>query len=557
MILKTLPEVLFHAAQNYPDHGIGYINISGEVRFQGYPDILQQAGKILTGLQHRKVHPGDKIILSLEKNEEIIPLLWACFLGGIVPTILQPPVSYTEFNPSEERIEKVFDILGKPKVIFSDNLLKKWTRNSIESKYLLGFSSLLEHDLSDPVLYEGSTDDLVFIQFSSGSTGEPKGIMLTHRNILINIDDICHGIDLIPEDRSINWMPLYHDLGLVGFHLTATYRSVYQFHIDPADFIKKPFLWLDMITRERITVTASPNFGQALILRYLTRKEKGTWDLSSLKTLLNGAEPISVPVMNEFIKQLAPYGFPGHAMMPVYGMAEATLAITFSPLYEPASVISFDRGELEKNNRAVECIHHSKSVRMLANVGKPLKHVEVRIVDDHDREIEDQQVGNIQFTGPNGTNGYYNNAGATGDLFNGKWYRTGDLGFFYKGNLFITGRSKDIIFINGKNYYSLDLENISLQITGVIFGKIVIAGYFEEQVGHDELVVFIVGANDLKTQEVCKSIKKLFINKLAVNIRSFIPLRSNEIPRTTSGKIQRYKLIDRFIKGKFETVLTI
>ena len=550
MNLKTLPETLFNAARAFPDHGVYYVQSDGTSRFQAYPELLSEASDLLSRMQASGFNAGDKVILSPDRNDETILMLWACLLGGLVPTILQPPFSFSEYNAPLEKLEKVFTVLGKPIVFLSDNLYNKFHSDIIPASSIMSVSALTEKN-REPQFFVPLPQDLAFIQFSSGSTGDPKGIELTHKGMLTNINDIGDNLKLGPADRSANWMPLYHDMGLVGYHFLMVNRCMDQFQIETVDFIKRPFLWLDIMTQEKISITGSPNFGQSLILRHLKKKEKGVWDLSSLRTIQNGAEPISVSVMTAFMHELASFELRTEAMMPVYGMAEATLAITFSSLELPPSVICFSREELDMNNRAVVFTGSGTQGKNMVNVGSPLKHVNVRVVDKDDRELPESMVGQIQISGINVTKGYYNNPHANAELFCGEWLRTGDLGFFYKGGLFITGRDKDIIFINGKNYYSHDLETMALEVDGVIAGKIVIAGFFSENAGHDQIVVFYVGPKNESSMTVFKDLNKLFKHNIGIPVDHFVPIRSNEIPKTSSGKIQRYMLISRFRKGEF------
>ncbi len=552
MKIKTLQDILINAATNYPKNGIGYVHYDGDIYFQSYLELFKQSKKLLYGLTQFGIQPKDKLILALNKNEETIPLLWACISGGIIPTILQPPISFSEINPAAEKLTKVYNLLNKPKIIFSDNLYDKWDSKNISKESLLNFSSIPQSDDNIGII-KADENDIAFIQFSSGSTGAPKGIMLTHKNIITNLDAISIGMELSLKDSSVNWMPLYHDMGLFGFHFTALYKTVNQYQIDPADFIKKPFLWLDIISQKKITTTGCPNFGQSIALRHLKRKKASNWDLSHLKVIFNGAEPISVTIMNEFTKELEKFGFNPKAMMPAYGMAESTLAITFSPLLQLPTVIPFNRKELQNNNKAVKSTDDKDiETQKIVSVGKALNDIEIRIVDDNDKALEETKVGHIQIKGKSITHGYYNDPIATKKSYCGEWFRTGDLGFIFDGNLFITGRFKDIIFINGKNYYANDLENIALQIEEVNFGKIVFGGVFDEKLGHDKLILFLVGSPNKKNSNTFTKIKQLFRKTIGINIDVFIPIKSNQIPKTSSGKIQRYKLISQYLKGKFD-----
>lgn len=552
MIYKTLPEHLFQTAAKYPDRGVNYVHPDGSSTLESYPDLLAHAKRLLNGLKNLGIQEGDKVILALEKNSEIIPVLWACFHGGIIPAILQPPVSFTEVNPAAEKLEKVFRLLGKPRVILTHKLFLHWNLESIEKQRLLDYSKI-DHG-SDEVFFPSiHENDLALIQFSSGSTNDPKGVMLSHKNILCNIRDIIDGIKLKPEDVSVNWMPLFHDMGLFGFHITPLFVGVNHFLIEPADFVKNPFLFLDVMSAEKVRITACPNFGQILINRYLSRKTTRPWDFSSVRVMFNGAEPISVSAMREFISGLERFGFSEAAMFPAYGMAEATLAVTFPPLMKIPVIQPVKRADLLRHGSVVTGDPGKDDVIELVRLGRPLQHCELQIVNDKNQPVEEGKVGNIQVRGDNVTSGYYLNPELTEASFHHGWFVTGDLGFIFKGDLYITGRRKDIIFINGTNYYAHDLEEIACRLSGISAGRLVFAGYFDEKYGRDRIVAFMVGSGKEAVKESFTLIEENFKRSLGLSIDHLVPVKSQDIPRTSSGKLQRYKLISRFLKGEFSS----
>jgi acyl-CoA synthetase (AMP-forming)/AMP-acid ligase II len=549
MPIKTLPELLRRAASAAPLMGIDYVQDDGSVEHQSYSELLDQAIKTGSGLRAMGLMPGDKAIIATEDNHATINLLWACFMAGIIPTILQPPVSYSDHNPILIKLMNVYIQLGNP-CIFIDSHHKASDHHFGEK--LIHFDDI--PDGIDELKFYPGQNDLAFIQFSSGSTGEPKGVMLTHRNLAKNIEAIIIGLDLTPIDHTGNWMPLYHDMGLIGYHLTPIYVPCRQSHIHTVDFIKNPSLWLDLMSNSKITVTGCPNFGQALVLRHLKRKtETHNWDFSSMKALLNGAEPISVKIMDDFTEALKKYNFREEAMMPVYGMAEATLAISFTPLMKPSVITAFDVEELDFKQRAIKINQPTTghAFRILSSIGVALKYFEIRIVDDLDSELPDGNVGHIQIKGGSVTQGYFNNAEATKSMFCGDWLRTGDIGFFFEGYLYISGRFKDIIFINGKNYYANDLENLGCTLEGITYGKIVFGGISDKKNGREKVLAFIAGIPDAKANEALHDLRVLLRKTLGVQIDEMIPVRSNEIPKTSSGKVQRYKLIQRYLQGEF------
>lgn len=552
--INLVPDILIRAASNYPKHGVGYISSDGEIFFQKYDELFKLAKRYLYGLQKSGLLKGNKVIIVCNRNEEITPVLWACFLGGMVPTILQPPISFTSFNPASEKLEKVVKVMEDPYIIFSDDIYSQYVKSESNDNRYISYSAISTDKEAecDPAIQESET---AFVQFSSGSTGDPKGIILTHKNILSNLEAISQGLDFQITDKTVNWMPLYHDMGLIGYHLAPAYGQYNQYLIDPVDFVKKPTIWLDVMEKVSCTITGCPNFGQALLLRHLKNKSDVSWDLSSIKAVTNGAEPISVRIMSEFIDKMKPFGFKKEAMMPVYGMAEATLAISFTKLGEGPTITNFDRKALINKNKAIETVRKETPYQEIVSVGKALKDIHIRITDDKDRILEQGFIGHVQLNGSSITTGYMNDKIATGISFDGEWLRTGDKGFFFDGNLYINGRYKDIIFINGKNYYANDLETLAFEIEGITFGKIVIGATFDETSGYDQLIVFIAGSLNSKLVELFRKIQLLFRNKLGIQPQIFIPIKSNQIPKTSSGKIQRYKLISQYLRGEFDEVI--
>jgi len=545
--MEVIPKLLLQTAETFPDHRIGYIQPDRTIRYQTYPDLLKQAGNILYALHKMNFYPGEKAILSLQGNQEIIPALWACFLGGIIPVLLQPPVSFTTTNPAAEKAGKVFRILENPRVILSARFYETWIKSGIPDSHLIQIPAGEEHE-NTPFLPDISPDDLALIQFSSGSTGDPKGVMLTHRQILSNIRDIIYGIRLTSDDVSVSWLPLYHDMGLIGFNITPTQVGCPQYFIEPIDFVKNPLLWLDSISEHQAAITSCPNFGQGLVIRALKRREAATWDLRSLRVIFNAAEPISVPVMRAFQHNLTGFGLKPEAMFPAYGLAEASLAVTFAPLENPPETVRFQRMPLLQNGQVITAPPDEPDALELVNLGMPLPQCIVEIRQEDGEPLPENHVGSVWVAGPNVSFGYINNPDATAGTFSQGWLNTGDMGFIHQGNLFITGRKKDVIFINGINYYANDLETLCLE-EGLDPGKIIVAGYFDEEEGKDQVLVFMVGFPVEQIPEVSQTIKSRLLHSLGLNVNRFIAIRQADVPRTSSGKIQRYILVNRFLRG--------
>jgi acyl-CoA synthetase (AMP-forming)/AMP-acid ligase II len=546
----TLPDLLNRAVLKTPELFIGYSDKNNNLTIQTYKELLIEAKLIASGLFNLGLKQGDKIIIATRNKRETVEMLWGSFLLGLVPTVLQPPANFNDDNPPLVKLVKVFELLNDP-YIFMDSDVKD-TCAPIERKIKHKEDLVSIGAFPEPHL---TPDNFTFIQFSSGSTGEPKGVMLSHSNLMVNLDAMRIGFDSNqPDDIFGNWMPFFHDMGLIGYHLNPVYSCKSQCHIETLDFIMNPGLWLNLMSRNKVTITGTTNFGLALVLKYLKRgKQIFDWDFTSMKALLNGAEPISVKIMRDFTDALIPYALRPEALMPVYGMSEATLAISFASLPNRSVATAFNAALLDRENKAHPVDPSDASARLLSEVGVALNNIEIRITDNNDRQVKEGISGHIQIKGPSITKGYYKNSGATASAFCGDWLRTGDIGFFFEGRLYISGRYKDIIFKNGIHYFANDLEDMASTIDEIKYGKICLGGTTNRETGEETVVAFIAGLQEEKAPETFKELRTLLRSKLGVSVDVLVLIKSNEIPKTSSGKLQRYKLMQRYLTGDFDT----
>ncbi len=544
----TLPDLLDRAILKNTELFIGYSDKNSNLTIQTYKELLDEAKLIAAGLFNLGLKQGDKIIIATRYNRETIEMLWGSFLLGLVPTILQPPAAFSGDNPPLVKLLKVFELLNDPYVFMSSEV--KETCAPLEAKIKHKDELDVTGAFPEP---DQTPDDLAFIQFSSGSTGDPNGIMLSHNNLMVNMDAIRTGTDSHFPDHWGNWMPLFHDMGLIGYHLTPIYSMVFQFQIETIDFIMNPGLWLNLMSRQKVTITGTTNFGLALVLKYLKRgKQIFDWDFTSMKAFLNGAEPISVKVMRDFVEALNLYKLKPEAMMPVYGMSEATLAISFASLWDRSVATAFNASLLDREHKAQPVDPSDPSARLLSEVGVALNDIEIRITDDNDRMVKDGVSGHIQIKGPSVTKGYYNNPGATASAFCGEWFRTGDIGFFFEGHLYISGRYKDIIFKNGIHYFANDLEELACTIGEIKYGKVCLGGTTDRQTGEERVIAFVAGLPEEKALETFRELRTLLRSNLGISVDVLVLIKSNEIPKTSSGKLQRYKLMHRYLTGDFD-----
>ena len=391
---------------------------------------------------------------------------------------------------------------------------------------------------------------MAFIQFSSGSTSEPKGVVLTHRNLIKNALGAGMASRWTEDDTTVSWMPLTHDMGLIGMHIMMFAHRM-NVNIMPTElFIRRPLLWMTFCARKRATITSSPNFGYRHYLKVLGDRTVGDMDLSAVRLIYNGAEPISVELADEFMERLAPTKMPRWAMCPVYGLAEASLVVSFpQPPGQMYSSIAVDRHSINVGKMpAYLPPEHADALTLMA-VGTPIPYCETRIADDEDREVPDGHVGHILIRGDNVTKGYFENpeANAQGYTADG-WLRTGDLGMLKEGKLYITGRAKEIIFVNGQNYYPHDIENIAIRADSMELGKVVAAGIRPKHGSTDDLVIFVLHRMDMKEfLPIATQIARLVNEHTGLEVANVVPVK--RIPKTTSGKIQRHLLEEDFLNG--------
>ncbi|MDH3267187.1 MAG: non-ribosomal peptide synthetase, partial [Gammaproteobacteria bacterium] len=404
-------------------------------------------------------------------------------------------------------------------------------------------------------LFAATPDDLAFIQYSSGSTSDPKGVCLTHRNLCTNIRAIVEGAGWTDEDQSLSWMPLTHDMGLIGYHLSVLAAGMNHAVMDTNAFVRRPLLWMLKASELRATQLCSPNFGYKHFLKLFERKGLPDVDLSCVKLILNGAEPISYSLCEEFLDALAPLGLKRNAMFAVYGLAEATVGVSMPTIGEEISRVIVHRHSLRIGERYEVAELDDEDAVSFVKVGRAIRDVAIRIADDQDQVLDEGTVGNIQLRGDSITARIYGDAAATEALFTADgWLRTGDCGVFVDKELVITGRSKDIIIVNGQNYYPHDIEEIAAEVEGLELGKVVVAGARTHASQTEELLVFTLFRRDMDTFKILAGkVLARIGEQTGLEVDHIIPVR--KIPKTTSGKVQRAALLNAYLDGEFREVL--
>ena len=554
----TLTE-LIEANRTRP-HRITYLEGENQTHEVSFAELYERSLGILYHLQRLGARRGDKLILFLTDNEQFIDAFWAAVLGGIVPV----PVALGISDEHRMKLLRIARRLGKPFLYTERRSLERIGAFAAQAGEEEVYAALRERtflvDDLDDISRAGSVQrsqagDTAFIQFSSGSTSEPKGVVLTHGNILANCRGSTEVAGFGEHDVSLSWMPLTHDMGLIGFHLVMFANRVHA-HLMPTElFIRRPLLWLGLASKVRATILCSPNFGYRHYLKVLGERAPEGLDLSAVRLIFNGAEPISVDLCEEFLGRLAPAKLNRNAMYPVYGLAEASLAVSFPAVGAPLRTITLNRHRMSAGS-PVELVPASdRHAVELVSEGKPIPYCRVRIADDEDRELPEDRIGHVHMRGDNVTRGYYEDPEANAAAFTADgWLRTGDLGLVHGGELYISGRAKEIIFVNGQNYYPHDLEGIVQRVPGLELGKVVAAGVRAREAEIEQLVVFVLHRGTVADfLPTAKEVARLINEQTGLEVAEVVPVK--RIPKTTSGKIQRHRLEEAYADGEFDAEL--
>jgi len=552
MAYTTLPEALDHFSTL--DRTIRLIDRGGEASETGFAGLRDRALRLLHHLQGRGLGAGDELMIVVNRNDAFLDAYWACLYGGIVPVPLAPGIS----DEQRHKIFRVAATLVRPYLFTEHALAGRLLDFSRQQGLDVGRERLRDRVLvlenapdapehGRPATRSGA--DTAFIQFSSGSTSDPKGVVLSHANLLANVRDMIAAARLTDRDKGLSWMPLTHDMGLIGFHLMMLLAGMEHTIIATDAFIRRPMRWVRAASDYGATVLCSPNFGYRYLLKSFKAESAGRLDLSRVRIIFNGAEPISAGLCAEFLDAMAPCGLRRTAMYPVYGLAEASLAVSFPPVESLYRTLTLDREHLGYRDRIR--IDSSDNPMTLVNVGRAIGECELRIGDDGGDDLGEDVVGRVLIRGPNVTQGFYTGGShLSREAFRGgDWLDTGDLGFVHDGDLYITGRTKDVIFVAGQNWYAHDIEAVAARTDGLELGKVVAAGVRNPDTDVDEMVLFILHRGTPEDFAATARRVAAEVNEhTGAQIAVAVPVRS--IPKTTSGKLRRYALQEARERGE-------
>ncbi|NER93847.1 MAG: SDR family NAD(P)-dependent oxidoreductase, partial [Symploca sp. SIO1B1] len=556
----TLTEALIQTATRYEQKEIVYILSDKQQVTQTYSSLLAEAKCILNGLRHQGLQAGDRIILQIECLRDYFPALWGCILGGIQPVTVAVAKTYQQPNAVVKKLYNTWDLLEHPPILASESLLEPLQN----LQHLLHFHRVqvlsVQRMKSYPAtaeIYQSQPDDVAFLQLTSGSTGVPKCIQETHQGIVTHIHAAQQFNGYQPEDVSLNWLPVDHVVPILTCHFKDTYLGCQQIEVATDVVLVNPTVWLDLMEQYRVSHTWTPNFGFKLVSDALSKVPHLSWDLSSVKFFMNAGEQVTPKVVREFLKLVAPFGVAPQAMQPAFGMAEVCTCMTYQNQFDSASGIHRIR-KSSLGGQLVKGLVTETDIIEFTDLGAPVPGVQIRITDENNQLLPEGVIGRFQIKGKVVTPGYLHNPQANSEAFVGDgWFNSGDLGFILDGKLVLTGREKELIIINGVNYYCYEIEDTVNNIEGVEPTFAGAVSFSQPETGTEGLAIFFTPKQQpLELNiELIKTIRQEVSSQLGITPTYAIPISRAEFPKTTSGKIQRGRLKRMLEAGECQEVI--
>jgi 1-acyl-sn-glycerol-3-phosphate acyltransferase len=543
---RTLIEALeWHVARN-PDrvHVTVLQDENTVLATMTYGELAQAARAVAAGLIAQDVAPLDRVALMLPTGTEFFAAFFGTLYAGAVPVPIYPPMHLSQLEDNLRRQAKILRnaeakvLVTVPEALRLGGLLRGLVPSlrGIES-----VGNLASASTGGPLPVFTDPGATALIQYTSGSTGDPKGVVLSHANLLANIRAILKAIDATSTDVLLSWLPLYHDMGLIGAWLGPLYAGAKCYIMSPLSFLAHPQSWLWASHRYRATISAAPNFAFELCLKQIDDSDLSDLDLSSLRFVANGAEPVSIHTLRRFIERFSRFRFRPGAMAPVYGLAECAVALALPPPGREPLIDRVNREVLSRRGVAEPASINDPDAIEIVACGRPVPGHEIRIVDDAEREVEERRVGRLQFRGPSATSGYFHNEAKTRELFRDGWLESGDQAYIANGEVFITGRIKDIIIRAGQHVYPQELEEAVGDIAGAIKGSVAAFGVTDPTSGTERIVLLAETARTTAVElESLKALARAVVTRLIGSPPDDIVLvEPGTVPKTSSGKIRR------------------
>ncbi|MCL2313810.1 MAG: fatty acyl-AMP ligase [Proteobacteria bacterium] len=550
-------QTLLEALQSFAEKNTTafcFVRADGSEREFSKNDLYIEITRRAAQLRNAGLQKGERLLLVLPEGEDFVPTFFAALWAGVVPVPVYPPMSLGKLSTYVDTLAAIV-ASAQPKFACApqklENVLWPALSRTPSVQGILPAQMLQNPPSSERLLAPENIlpEDTCFLQFTSGSTSTPKGVEVSHANLVANCKAIMvDGLQCHEGDVTVSWLPLYHDMGLIGFIISPTLYGLPSVILPTTSFIRNPGLWLETIHRKRGTLSFAPNFAYALTNKRLRPEALNRFDLSSMRAFGCGSEPINPHTLREFARKLAPAQLAPTAMLPCYGMAEHTLAISFSSLHEEVRTDTVDKTLYESQQLALPPAHGdtpSETVEFV-NCGKAFPGHEMATFDSEGNRLEDRKIGEIWLKGPSVARGYYENPEATEAVFGGGWLRTGDLGYLVEGEVYITGRSKDLIIVNGRNYDPQRFEWALDSLDNVRQGNAVA---FSRPSSASEELVIVAESRTPHKDELASHIRQYISEQFQLACADVVIVPPGTLPKTSSGKLQRQKTRERYLKG--------
>jgi len=553
-VFPTLTAALDYAAKG--DAGCNFYNLRGALSSVLTYAALKSRAEALARRLSARFARGARIALVAETSPEFLTAFFACQYAGLIPAPMPLPVNLGGKDGYLTQVRLMVEG-AKAAAAIGPLSLKDFLADALAanaSVAVLSFDEVAALTAEADAVPFGP-DEPCYIQYSSGSTSAPKGVIGTQRSVNANLNGITqHGMKLRADDRAISWLPLYHDMGLIGFGLAPMYGQRSVDFIATSDFVRRPLLWLRLITENKSTITYSPSFGYELSARRSAKAEDGAIDLSSVRVAGIGGDMVRPEALKLFADAFAPNGFKATAFLPSYGMAEATLAISFTEIGAPIEVDHVDMRHYNRSGVAqpASALTSPEHRRGFVLCGKPLPGHAIDVRGETGETLKDREVGRIFIKGPSLTPGYYSDADATARLYQGEWLDTGDMGYFLNGEIVITGRAKDLIIINGRNIWPQDIEWAVEALPQLRRGD---AAAFAVDDGSGERVVVLVQCrlSDPASRKALQADVEAALKRLGLPEPTVELVSPGALPQTSSGKLSRARAKANFLAGRYAT----
>jgi 1-acyl-sn-glycerol-3-phosphate acyltransferase len=551
---RTLLEVLDWHAERQPERiHVTFLASDESHETLTYGELRTRARRVAAGLQRAGLVAHDPVAIMLPSGLEYFATWFGVLLGGGIPVPIYPPARMATI---EDHLHRQAGILQNCEATLlvtlpEAKLLARLLRAEVPSLRQVLTARELERDAGEPLVHAVGPHEIALLQYTSGSTGNPKGVILTHADLLANVRAMGKAVGANPRDVFVSWLPLYHDMGLIGAWLGSLYFAMHLVLMSPLAFLARPSRWLAAVHTWRGTISAAPNFAYELLASRVDEQELEGLDLSSWRWAFNGAEAISAGTLDRFAKRFAPHGLDPRSIAPVFGLAECALDLAFPPSRRGALVDHVDRGALSRTRRAVPVsADHPRAVPIVA-CGRALEGYAIRIVDRAGRELGERVEGRVEFKGPSATQGYYRNPEATAALRDGDWLDTGDLGYLADGELHLTGRAKDVIIRGGHNVYPYELEDAVGAIPGVRKGCVAVFGSRDSRTQTERIIVV---AETREPERSRREALRAEVNRRAIELigspaDEVVLAPPQSVRKTSSGKIRRSATREAYERG--------